>query len=74
MMYYITCELNSYSDSIIRYADMAELADAHGSGPCECKFMQVQVLLSAAYLYVGLDASLMKRKSLDFKAFFMYIL
>ncbi len=29
------------------YADMAELADAHGSGPCECKFMQVQVLLSA---------------------------
>jgi len=25
-------------------------------------------------LYVGLDASLMKRKSLDFKAFFMYIL
>ena len=30
-----------------KYADMAELADAHGSGPCECKFMQVQVLLSA---------------------------
>ena len=28
-------------------ADMAELADAHGSGPCERKFMQVQVLLSA---------------------------
>ena len=26
---------------------MAELADAHGSGPCECKFMQVQVLLPA---------------------------
>ena len=29
------------------YADMAELADAYGSGPCESNFMQVQVLLSA---------------------------
>ena len=29
------------------YADMAELADAHGSGPCESNFMQVQVLLPA---------------------------
>ena len=26
---------------------MAELADAHGSGPCERKFMEVQVLLAA---------------------------
>ena len=26
---------------------MAELADAHGSGPCESNFMQVQVLSSA---------------------------
>ena len=26
---------------------MAELADAHGSGPCEGDFMQVQLLLSA---------------------------
>ena len=26
---------------------MAKLADAHGSGPCELTFMQVQVLLSA---------------------------
>ena len=33
----------------IKYADMAELADAHGSGPCESNFMQVQVLLSAPY-------------------------
>ena len=37
------------------FADMAELADAHGSGPCESNFMQVQVLLSApknsAFLY-----------------------
>ena len=32
---------------LIIYADMAELADAHGSGPCESNFMQVQVLLSA---------------------------
>ena len=29
------------------YADMAELADAHGSGPCESNFMEVQVLLAA---------------------------
>ena len=29
------------------YADMAELADAHGSGPCESNFMQVRPLLSA---------------------------
>lgn len=28
-------------------ADMAELADAHGSGPCEGDFMQVQVLFPA---------------------------
>lgn len=28
-------------------ADMAELADAHGSGPCESNFMEVQVLLAA---------------------------
>ena len=26
---------------------MAELADAHGSGPCESNFMEVQVLLPA---------------------------
>ncbi len=25
---------------------MAELVDAHGSGPCERKFLQVQILLS----------------------------
>lgn len=29
------------------HAGMAELADAHGSGPCESNFMQVQVLLPA---------------------------
>ena len=28
-------------------ADVAELADAHGSGPCEVTLMQVQVLSSA---------------------------
>ena len=28
-------------------ADMAELADAHGSGPCEGYFMKVRILLSA---------------------------
>ena len=26
---------------------MAELVDAHGSGPCERKFLQVRLLLSA---------------------------
>ncbi len=31
------------------YADMAELADAHGSGPCGGNSLQVQVLLSAPY-------------------------
>ena len=33
--------------AVLIFADMAELADAHGSGPCESDFMQVQVLLSA---------------------------
>ena len=33
--------------STVEYADMAELADAHGSGPCEGYFMEVRVLLSA---------------------------
>ena len=32
---------------------MAELADAHGSGPCESNFMQVQVLLSAPVVSVS---------------------
>ncbi len=32
---------------IFIHADMAELADAHGSGPCESNFMQVRPLLSA---------------------------
>ena len=38
-----------FSKLKISYADMAELADAHGSGPCESDFMQVQVLLSAPH-------------------------
>ena len=29
------------------FAGMAELADAHGSGPCESNFMQVRPLLPA---------------------------
>ena len=33
--------------SFYRNADMAELADAHGSGPCVSNDMEVQVLLSA---------------------------
>ena len=31
----------------ITFADMAELADAHGSGPCGGNSLQVQLLLSA---------------------------
>ena len=31
-------------------ADVAELADAHGSGPCEVTLMQVQVLSSAFFM------------------------
>ena len=38
------------------YAGVAELADAYGSGPYECKFMQVQVLLPAPYYDVTLIA------------------
>ena len=39
----LTCRKNT----INRYAGMAELADAYGSGPYESNFMQVQVLLPA---------------------------
>ena len=35
------------SKATTQYADVAELADAHGSGPCESDFMQVQLLLPA---------------------------
>ena len=31
------------NDKTEYFADMAELADAYGSGPCESDFMQVQV-------------------------------
>ena len=34
-----------------QYADMAELADAHGSGPCGGNFMQVRLLLSAVIFW-----------------------
>lgn len=34
---------------------MAELADAHGSGPCESNFMQVQVLLPAPKLFTPVN-------------------
>lgn len=36
-----------HESGTIRYAVVAELADAHGSGPCEGDFMQVQVLFPA---------------------------
>ena len=37
---------------------MAELADAHGSGPCESNFMEVQVLLSAPNKNLKVDRNL----------------
>ena len=37
------------------YAGMADLADAHGSGPCESNFMQVQVLLSAPIVFIPVN-------------------
>ena len=40
---------------------MAELADAHGSGPCESNFMQVQVLLPAP-----------RRSKVRFASIFLY--
>ena len=40
-----------YSQMFI-YAGMAELADAHGSGPCESNFMQVQLLLPAPKILI----------------------
>ena len=48
---------------------MAELADAHGSGPCESNFMQVQVLLPAprqSKLYIACSDFLFNRKLRDF--------
>ena len=45
LCYYNKAFWNNISES--RIADVAELADAHGSGPCESNFMQVQVLSSA---------------------------
>ncbi len=33
---------------------MAELADAHGSGPCDSNIMEVQVLLSASETLIQL--------------------
>ena len=35
------------------YAEMAELADAHGSGPCDSNIMRVQVPSSARHIIKG---------------------
>ena len=43
---FLTNYKNYYRISML-FAAMAELADAHGSGPCERKLMEVQVLLAA---------------------------
>ena len=37
----------TYLSTKTKYADLAELADAYGSGPYESDFMQVRPLLSA---------------------------
>ena len=39
--------MNAQRNNSIIFADVAELADAYGSGPYESNFMQVQVLSSA---------------------------
>ena len=43
----------NWESELIRhvFADVAELADAHGSGPCGSNSMQVQVLSSAVNAY-----------------------
>ena len=43
--------LSNLSYYIKAVADVAELADAHGSGPCESNFMGVQVPSSAPKQY-----------------------
>ena len=54
-----SCEIVvKYQALQLLYADMAELADAHGSGPCESNFMEVQVLLSAPNLNRNFDTKL----------------
>ena len=47
----------SPSTTFISHADMAELADAYGSGPYEGNFMEVQVLLSAP---IGVKETLLR--------------
>ena len=47
---------------IRHYADMAELADAYGSGPYVRKNMQVQVLLSAPKVKSALAKVLRKHQ------------
>ena len=44
---YLVCDFYFVRKNFNTFAGMAELADAHGSGPCEGNFMQVQVLLPA---------------------------
>ena len=47
---------------------MAELADAHGSGPCDSNIMEVQVLLSASETLIQLyEGFLIRRCSLMVK-------
>ena len=47
---------------------MAELADAHGSGPCEVKLMQVQVLFLAPKQRSRKAFFVLARKALAFRS------
>ena len=60
--------LDGYVEDVYKRqdADMAELADAHGSGPCGGNFMQVRLLLSAEKGLVKIDSSI-------FTSFFLFI-
>ena len=52
------------SDAI--YADMAELADAHGSGPCRSNSVEVRILLSAPFENANIDTI-----SVDISVFYL---
>ena len=61
--------MNRASASAELHAGVAELADAYGSGPYECKFMQVQVLLPAPGLDVTFDTKWREKNSRFFGGF-----
>jgi hypothetical protein len=62
-MFAIVLRLPALSGTILKcflvikasQAAMAELADAHGSGPCNSDIVEVRVLLAALYLLLKLQ-------------------